>query len=225
MKLHFKIFAIASAIAFTSTAFAQTTHFNSPVCIGTWATNGDLHIHESAMDEDLSGIEPYGRDLHYGDYTTTIRLTNAVTSTDATDGFVIEQKNNDVTFRQLERGKLSILGYNNRGFVIDTNGHIGIGLAPSNGMNVKIKGPVWISDTLNVNGGLNAYGTISGTYGEFRHSVQIGGMVRIGSGFECSADGQVKTKSLKVTLDGWSDFVFDDGYRLPSLSEVEQYIS
>ena len=37
-------------------------------------------------------------------------------------------------------------------------------------------------------------------------------------------DGQVKTKSLKVTLDGWSDFVFDDGYRLPTLAELEQYV-
>ncbi len=42
--------------------------------------------------------------------------------------------------------------------------------------------------------------------------------------FECSQAGQVKAKSIKVTLSGWSDFVFDNDRHLPSLSEVENYI-
>ena len=46
----------------------------------------------------------------------------------------------------------------------------------------------------------------------------------IGNGFLCSADGSLKVKDLKVTLTGWSDFVFDDGYRLMPLGEVERYI-
>ncbi len=29
---------------------------------------------------------------------------------------------------------------------------------------------------------------------------------------------------MKVTLSGWSDFVFDESYRLPSLSELERYV-
>ena len=42
--------------------------------------------------------------------------------------------------------------------------------------------------------------------------------------FECCQAGQVKAKSIKVTLSGWSDFVFDEDYQLPSLSELEDYV-
>ena len=30
---------------------------------------------------------------------------------------------------------------------------------------------------------------------------------------------------LTVTLSGWSDFVFDEDYRLPSLYELEKYVT
>ena len=46
----------------------------------------------------------------------------------------------------------------------------------------------------------------------------------IGNGFICSATGQVKAKEIRVTLTGWSDFVFDDGYQLPSLEQLERYV-
>ncbi|MVT08261.1 hypothetical protein [Chitinophaga tropicalis] len=34
----------------------------------------------------------------------------------------------------------------------------------------------------------------------------------------------IKTSRLQVTPDGWSDFVFDPAYQLPSLEEIESYI-
>jgi predicted DNA-binding protein (UPF0251 family) len=37
-------------------------------------------------------------------------------------------------------------------------------------------------------------------------------------------NGTIKAKEVKVTLSGWSDYVFDDEYRLKSLQEVEKYI-
>ena len=49
--------------------------------------------------------------------------------------------------------------------------------------------------------------------------------MQIGNGFLCSATGNLKVKDLRVTLSGWSDFVFDEGYRLIPLGEVEQYVS
>ena len=210
------------AVAASGTMQAQTnstTQLASPVGIGTQTANGDLHIHESQYSESVPGIEPPTREDGYlGPYVTTLRLTNQRTSTSWTDGFVIEQTDKEVALRQYERGNLYIYGHNNVGLVIDTFGRFGLGTEPVTGKKLNIGGDTQIGGKLNVNG------KVTGTYGEFSQSVQISGMVRIGSGFECSADGQVKTKSLKVTLDGWSDFVFDDGYRLPTLAELEQYV-
>ena len=45
----------------------------------------------------------------------------------------------------------------------------------------------------------------------------------IGTGTE-NPNGSLKVKDLRVTLTDWSDFVFDDGYNLRPLGEVERYI-
>ncbi len=45
----------------------------------------------------------------------------------------------------------------------------------------------------------------------------------VGTGTE-NPNGSLKVKDLRVTLTDWSDFVFDDGYRLMPLGEVERYI-
>lgn len=39
-----------------------------------------------------------------------------------------------------------------------------------------------------------------------------------------SVNGVIHGKEVKVDLNGWSDFVFEEGYGLPSLEEVEQHI-
>ncbi|MBC9795840.1 hypothetical protein [Sinomicrobium weinanense] len=39
-----------------------------------------------------------------------------------------------------------------------------------------------------------------------------------------AVNGTVHSKEVKVDLDGWSDFVFEQGYDLPTLEEVEQHI-
>jgi hypothetical protein len=38
------------------------------------------------------------------------------------------------------------------------------------------------------------------------------------------ANGKITTKEVEVTLTGWSDYVFGEDYKLPPLSEVEQFI-
>jgi len=40
-----------------------------------------------------------------------------------------------------------------------------------------------------------------------------------------AVDGTITSKAVKVTLDGWSDFVFADDYKLQTLSEVEAFIA
>ena len=59
-------------------------------------------------------------------------------------------------------------------------------------------------------------------------SINADGAVGIGStnpnpNYKLSVDGKIRAKEVKVET-GWSDFVFDDDYRLPSLFEVEQFI-
>ena len=41
---------------------------------------------------------------------------------------------------------------------------------------------------------------------------------------DINVNGTVKTKEVNVTLDGWSDLVFDKTYNLKTLSEVESFI-
>jgi len=55
----------------------------------------------------------------------------------------------------------------------------------------------------------------------------INGNVGIGTanpnGWKLSVNGQIRAKEIKVET-GWSDFVFYDDYKLPTLQEVENYI-
>ena len=39
-----------------------------------------------------------------------------------------------------------------------------------------------------------------------------------------AVNGTITAKEVKVTETGWSDFVFEDNYELPSLASVESYI-
>lgn len=39
-----------------------------------------------------------------------------------------------------------------------------------------------------------------------------------------AVNGTIHTKEVKVDLDGWSDFVFDDDYNLRTLEEIETYV-
>ncbi len=44
------------------------------------------------------------------------------------------------------------------------------------------------------------------------------------SGYKLAVNGLIRAKEIRVNT-GWSDFVFEDDYALPSLSEVEQHIT
>ena len=50
------------------------------------------------------------------------------------------------------------------------------------------------------------------------------GTLKVGSGFKCDAQGNLKVKHLKVTLTDWPDYVFCKEYSLMSLGELETYI-
>lgn len=56
----------------------------------------------------------------------------------------------------------------------------------------------------------------------------VGGNLGIGTkspgNYRLAVEGKIGAREVNVTTSGWSDYVFDDDYRLPSLSEVESYI-
>ncbi len=63
-------------------------------------------------------------------------------------------------------------------------------------------------------------------YHQYQKSV-FSGKVAIGTDTpdaELTVNGKIHTKEVKVDLDGWSDFVFEEGYELPTLEEVEAHI-
>ncbi|AUP79696.1 hypothetical protein [Flavivirga eckloniae] len=66
------------------------------------------------------------------------------------------------------------------------------------------------------------------TNGQNRMRISRGGIVSIGSverqlGYKLAVNGNIKAKEIRVET-GWSDFVFEDSYNLPSLKEVESHI-
>ena len=43
-------------------------------------------------------------------------------------------------------------------------------------------------------------------------------------GYKLDVNGTVHAKEVKIDMDGWPDFVFEENHQLPSLKEVQKYI-
>ena len=51
------------------------------------------------------------------------------------------------------------------------------------------------------------------------------GTDKVFDGFKLAVDGKIQAKEVKVTADGWADFVFDENYKNMSLSDIEKFIT
>ena len=262
------IIAVA-ALCVAAQAQAPTTF---GIGTGTENPNGTLHVHSShnyIPDPGPGpGIEPPIRDDIYGEYYTTLRLTNTASDSTLTDGFLIKQYNQKVTVSQLENETFTLENHLAK-IILSPTGRIGFGDTVGGeykfnvGTSMRVSGNQNVVGTIYSDGGirinntnikLNTNGTAyfstyvaigSGIHfnadggASFSNNVSINSNnirlysdgsasfsnhVSIGNGFYCSSDGSLKVKSLRVTLTDWSDFVFDDGYNLRPLGEVERYI-
>ena len=197
--------------------------------IGITSPTGTLHVHSDAqiippINPRDSSDNNEGRDLNDPpvDYNTILRVTNGNTGTGTVDGFVVNQYNYGVTLQQYEEGNLIIKNHD-ADLVLSSGGRVGIG-AVDNLYKFNVVGTARVTSGLSVggsvicNGGASISGTLTANNGNFS------GTLRIGNGFNCDALGALKVKSLRVTLTGWADHVFGEGYRLMPLSEVERYI-
>jgi len=100
-------------------------------------------------------------------------------------------------------------GQNCNQLVIATNGAVPIYFANASG----------IAATIQPDSSTSFFGVIP-TSG----SAPASGEVRIGGG-DIEMGGVLYATEIKVNSNGWPDYVFDEGYRLKSLNEVEQYIA
>ena len=238
------IIAVA-ALCVAGQAQAPTTF---GIGTGTENPNGTLHIHSAVnhlLDPPIP--EPPIRDEIYGQYYTTLRLTNTASDSTLTDGFLIKQYNQKVTVSQLENETFTLENHLAK-IILSPTGRIGFGDTVGGeykfnvGTSMRVSGNQNVVGTIYSDGGirinntnikLNTNGTAyfstyvaigSGIHFNADGGASFSNAVSIGNGFYCNADGSLKVKDLKVTLTGWSDFVFDDGYNLRPLGEVERYI-
>ncbi len=124
-------------------------------------------------------------------------------------------------------------GSNQERFRVDSSGNFGIGTtAPSDVLHLSSEGDT----NLRLESSNGAYTKLNQDGGRFRfHSESHSNILTLvnGNGFvgigtvspqhELAVDGTVQAKEVIVET-GWSDFVFEDGYALRSLQEVESHI-
>jgi len=156
---------------------------------------------------------------------------------ETSNSFAIMKADNRLSFRGNARAGSSS---GTEFFSIENSGQIGIGTAnpgygklhidgtgPSQGINLwtdsgEVTSRIWIDNvakTFHLTKGDNPTNGIT---------IENGGDVGIGTATpdsKLSVNGEIHTKEVKVDLVGWSDFVFEKGYDLPSLEEVEHHIS
>ncbi|WP_422079611.1 hypothetical protein [Ulvibacterium sp.] len=137
----------------------------------------------------------------------------------------------------------------NTKFFVGTSGNVGIGTtSPSNPLHISssvenhqlrlegINGKhAWIqyypsgTGVVNWKNGVNAYGfnIYDMTNAAYRLTISNSGNIGIGTvnpgTYKLAVNGNVRAKEVRVET-GWSDFVFEKDYDLPTLEEVEGHI-
>lgn len=219
--------------------------------LGLSNPSANLHIHSTYVVEPGNIIEPFGRDIAQP-YETTFYMTNTTTGSSSSDGFAIIQYDNRVTLRQRENDNLNIYGANEKGITIYPEGTVGMGNGGAHanmyigsfggtstsgstsylGFNVRRNGTVWSLQSNSVsNGGSVIWGDAVGNI-LFANIASTGTSEQQISSNDFNShvnlilrnDGMLMAKEVKVTLSGWPDYVFGEGYKLMSLGETEEYI-
>jgi hypothetical protein len=123
---------------------------------------------------------------------------------------------------------------------IQLTGKLGIGTSAEPAALLEVNGDIFTSSQTNylqfgTNSGSAPYvsgsaeGSLAlGTANSAKLWVLQNGNVGIGTStpaFKLSVNGDIKAKKLLVSQGGWPDYVFDATYKLPSLKQVDQFIT
>ncbi len=139
-------------------------------------------------------------------------------------------------YRKNDIGFITRAGDDSKGIAINSSGYIGIGSTNPTGGKLQISGE-------GAGEGLCIYDGTGSTLRMYRKN-DIGFLTRAGDDlrgiaitgngnigintttpdYKLDVNGTIRAKEIKVAT-GWSDFVFDTNYDLPTLNEVEQYIA
>ncbi len=116
-------------------------------------------------------------------------------------------------------GKVDILNTNNKRLWLNSNDESAVTFVPNNGNSIF---------HLSHGHDNKLYLSHGSTVGAGKLMTFVNnGNVGIGTttpDAKLAVNGNIHTKEVKVDLIGWSDFVFKDSYKLPTLKEVEQHI-
>ena len=241
-------FTKRSILALALLAVSSLACAQAPIIFGIGTDNptGTLHVHSWQTDEPLEPIVPFPDGWRGGDdstgtrdgvippgeeyhYRTVLHMTNSATGTSLSDGFTLTLYDEEMTLAQREQADMRFETPGGA-MVLNAQGNLGLGSAYSGyRLNVvgkaRFTGNVYAAQSLTTGTSLTVGTTLSvGTTLTVGTDASVYGGLAVGSGFECDAQGNLKVKRLRVTLQDWPDYVFGEGYRLPSLGEVERYV-
>ena len=221
------VFALIAATFAFGNAYSQNNDIlTAPVGIGISTPLADLHIHNDVWHDIIEPPICNPRDLNYpGYYYTTFRMTNTNSGSGINDGFMMKLSDTELIMKLQESANTRILAKNDMGIVMDSAGRIGIGTNPVFNRRLVVSGTVGFTGPTYFTGNVTAEHSLTAANINATGTLTVAGAATIGTGFYCSWGGQVKTKEIVVTLEGWSDYVFDSGYRLMPLGELERYVN
>lgn len=201
--------------------------------IGTTIPGNKLEVNTTSNNDGilLKGNSVNNRFIMQAVQGTTAQKTFALNVNSANNDLIIQALNDDKTFTR----NIASFQYNgNVGFgTTNPNARITIegdgSTVGSSAINFKHSGngmSIGLNRTTNNLVVGSSWNPESGTYLTIEDGT---GKVGIGTSdfsgtHKLRVEGSIGTREVKVQATGWSDFVFDDNYQLPSIEEVEKHI-
>ncbi len=217
---------------------------SAPVADYRMSVNGDATI-GNARDTAGIGNKLWFNGTGNGDNIWMSRFNNAANNTDLRMNI---GNGAGISNDRLDVGYDSANNWNSK-FVVQNNGMVGIGTTQLNGLlsvgsahgsKLAIGNNAWTkTSVISTGNNANADGDFTDLLvaGQNNNNallrINSKGNVGIGTSvntaldsvYRLSVNGKIRAKGLRVQTTGWADFVFEPGYKLKSLIEVEAFIN